>query len=425
MQTKIGVFGRNESIRQLERYTKEDNEIEIIPFIFEQAEETKDLIEVTIVCDIYLFIGKLPYLYAKEKMDKKRLPAVYVEFDEYMILQAFYQMKNEHEQRLERFSIDIFDRSYVSVVLEELNMKHRDIYTHHYLPEDTTIHQIIDSHKRLWERGEIDYVLTSVREVEQNLTDSGIQTYLMDIPKRNMLTAVEKAKDTIRFNESSSAQVVAGYVSIKDFQSLGKLSKQDATLSLHRLLLKFSDRTNASVVPCNDGAFFLFGTRGTLDYITDHYRDFPLLQEAERALDVPVEIGFGLGMTAKEGEHHAREALKVCQANDESSAYMVNEREEIIGPLGVEKHVSTSKLYHALIHKARLNNDLSYNFIDFIKIRNNEPFSSADIATYYSVTKRSAERTIHKLKKGSVIKEVGQEKPYVQGRPRKLFAINL
>src|SRR5699024_9590323 len=192
-----------------------------------------------------------------------------------------------------------------------------------------------------------------------------------------------------------------------------------------QLLLQFAHRTYATVLPYGDNQFVLFGTRGTLDHITNHYRDLPLLKEVEQTLHVSVEIGFGLGMTTKQAEDHAKLALEVCAKTTESSCYIVNERQDLIGPLGVEKHVNTSKLYHALIHKARLNNELSYNFIDFIKLRNNEPFSSADIATYYRVTKRSAERTIHKLKTGRVIKEVGHEKPYIQGSPRKLITINL
>ena len=72
----------------------------------------------------------------------------------------------------------------------------------------------------------------------------------------------------------------------------------------------------------------------------------------------------------------------------------------------------------------KLNNELSYNFIDFITDRNNEPFSSNDIAAYYKVTKRSAERTVNKLLSGNVIKVSGEERPYLKGRPRKLFSLN-
>ncbi len=195
-------------------------------------------------------------------------------------------------------------------------------------------------------------------------------------------------------------------------------------MQLHQLLLKYSKKTHASVLANGDHQFALFGTRGVLDHITNHYRDFPLLKEIEYALETSVDIGFGLGLTAKQAEDNAKLALETCSGTQEGSCYIVNERRETIGPLGVKKEINPSELYRALIHEAKLNNELSYNFIDFIETRNNEPFSSNDIATYYRVTKRSAERTIKKLIAGDVIKVVGEEKPYVKGRPRKLFQLN-
>lgn len=426
MKMKIGVFGRKESIERLQRYTEADPDLEIIPFVFKNAREAKSLVDHTYMCDIYLFIGTLPYLYSKKVIEKKRLPTICVDFDEYMILTSFFRAKNNHGQTLDRFSVDVLDPEHVSAVLDELRIKDRDIYTYSYLLDEAVDADKVKAHYRsLWSEGKIDYVLTSIPEVKEYLSNNDVPAYLMEIPKRNVAKAIEEAKGTIRFNQSISAQVVAGYVRIKDCQSLGALSKQEAVLQLHQLLLQFADRTHATVLPHGDNQFVLFGTRGTLDHITNHYRDLPLLKEIEHTLHVSVEIGFGLGMTTKQAENHAKSALEVCQKTDGSSCYIMNERQDIIGPLGVEKHVDTSRLYHALIHQARLNNELSYNFIDFIKLRNNEPFSSADIATYYRVTKRSAERTIKKLKSGSVIKEAGHEKPYIQGRPRKLFTVNI
>src|SRR5699024_12801164 len=96
----------------------------------------------------------------------------------------------------------------------------------------------------------------------------------------------------------------------------------------------------------------------------------------------------------------------------------------MIGPLGVKKEFNASMLYQSLIHEAKLNNELSYNFIGVIEIRNNEPFSSNDIAKHYGVTKRSAERTIKKFGAGNVIKEIGEDMHYVKGRPRKRFNRN-
>ncbi|GAB3048570.1 hypothetical protein [Virgibacillus ainsalahensis] len=429
MKAKIAVFGRKEVMDQIHTSISGQDEIEVIPFTYTKANEVVELIEKAFMCDIYLFTEALPYLYASEKIIKKRLPAVQVAFDEYMILTSFYRIKNYHNLQLNRISIDVLHDSHVEGVLHELDINDHEIYTYSYGKDiEVDIKKIVKHHQKLWDSDKIDYVLTSVDEVEQQLRNLDIPTIRMIIPKLNMERAIEQAKSIVTLNQSKSAQIVAGYVQIKNFASIKEVQGESAATTLlnklHEILNRFGKKTYASVLPSNVDQFVLFGTRGILDHITDHYRDFPMIREIEQSLQLPVDIGFGLGLTAKQAEDHAKLALEKCEQTDDSSCYIVNDRKDTIGPLGVRKQFDTSKLYQSLIHKARLNNELSYNFIDFIQFRNNEPFSSNDVATFYSVTKRSAERTINKLLSGEVIKVVGEEKPYVKGRPRKLFTLN-
>ncbi|GGA63231.1 hypothetical protein [Ornithinibacillus halotolerans] len=430
MKIKVAVFGRDDLVNRFQDYLKDHNEFEAIPFIYYKASEAVELVDKAFMCEVYLFLENLPFLYAKNKIKKKRLPHVMVAFDEYMILTSFYHLKNRYGQQLNRLSIDIFDETYVKEVLTELNIAGDSIYTYSYRhDEEININQIVDYHKQLWDEGKIDYVLTSLPEVNRRLQEGEIPTYLMEIPKINIDHAIAECKSIAILNMSKSAQIVAGYVRIKNIEKIieekGEAHLKELQFKLNQILLKFGHKTYASVLKNNERQYVIFGTRGVLDHITNHYRDFPLIKEIESALNTPVEIGFGLGLTAKQGEDHARLALEACTHNSNSSCYIVNDRGETIGPLGVKKHFDTSQLYQALIHKAKLNNELSYNFIDFVQLRNNEPFSSNDIANYYRVTKRSAERTVNKLLNGNVIKVVGEEKPYVKGRPRKLFQINM
>jgi hypothetical protein len=430
VKIKVAVFGRMELIDYFDGHLKRHDDIEVVPFIYTKASETVELIEKAFMCDVYLFLEELPFLYAQQKIKKKRLPAVQVALDEYMILTSFYHLKNKHQLKLSRLAIDVPNEKHVSEVLAELSIDQHDIYTLSYgNDEEVNMNSVIQFHKQLFEEGKIDYVLTSLKEVESRIQEAGIPTYLMVVPKINIDHAIDQCKSIARLNMSKSAQIVAGYVRIKELDRIkeehGEEQLQLLQQTLYEILRKFGHKTYASVLTNSENQYVIFGTRGVLDHITNHYRDFPLIKEIEKALATPIEIGFGLGLTAKQAEDHARLAINACLHNRNSSCYIVNDRQETIGPLGVKKNFDTSRLYQALIHKAKLNNELSYNFIDFVQLRNNEPFSSNDIANYYRVTKRSAERTVNKLLSGDVIKVVGEEKPYLKGRPRKLFQINM
>ncbi|OZU89226.1 hypothetical protein CIL03_05770 [Virgibacillus indicus] len=429
MKVKIAVFASESVMKCFIKNSSQDNKIEIVPFLYKKAEEVNELIEKAIMCDLYLFAEPLSFFYAQEKIKKKKLPAVQVPFDEYMVLTSFYRLIYNHKQQLNRLSIDVYNRIHVEEVLRELDKKEQEIYTYSYCEEESIDpEEIVSFHQHLWDEGKIDYVLTSAEEIEYRLQEYGIPVSKMAIPMKNVHSAVEKAELMARVNQNSSALIIVGSIRIKNLIDIklekGELAAQKLLVNLYNILLNFSQETDASVLAGNNNEFFLFGTKKVLDHITNHYRDFPLLREMERTVHTPVEIGFGLGLTARQAEDHARLALEACSNSEHSSCFIVNDRQETIGPLGIKKQFDSSRLYQSLIHKARLNNELSYNFIDFITIRNNEPFSSNDIALYYRVTKRSAERTINKLLSGEVIKVVGEEKPYVKGRPRKLFTLN-
>ncbi|HLR08506.1 MAG TPA: hypothetical protein VK136_04475 [Bacillota bacterium] len=429
MKTRIAVFGRKDTVARIENYISEKEEIQIFPFIYQHVQETNDLIEKAVMCDIYLFMNPLAYLYAKDKIDKKRLPAIQIPIDEFTIATALYRLKNSHKYAIRRISIDTSQKQAVMNVLDELAINPKDIYLYNYDESKAfTPSAIASFHENLNLDGKTDFVLTSSRDVENLLQEKNIPVSTIQIPKTNVLKAIHEAKTTMQLNEKTSAQIVAGYVRIKNLGDIRE--EKNATYArklvqtMQDILEKYGRKTHSSVLSIKDNLFVLFGTRGMLNYITNNYRNFPLLRELEKELDARIDIGLGLGLTAKQAEYHATLALEACATKNISNAYIVNEREDMFGPLGVEKPFDTSKLYHSLIHKAKLNNELSYNFLDFISLRNNEPFSAQDIAAYYGVTKRSAERTIGKLLSGKVIKVVGEEKPYLRGRPRKLFQID-
>ncbi|MFD1851987.1 hypothetical protein [Oceanobacillus bengalensis] len=429
MKVKIATFGREEVITKIKQLTEAQQDIEIIPFTYNRESETVELIEKAFMCDIYLFTEAISYLYVRKKVQKKRLPAVQIAFDEQMLLTSFYQLQQLKNQKLNRLSIDMVDKKYVESVLQDINSEDQAVFTYDYgIQSEIDIDKIVSFHHNLWKEGKIDYVLTSVKTVEEYLKELNVPTSMMHIPSINIERAIDQGKKSIKLNLSKSAQVVTGYIQIKNpktiIEQYGEEGLQKKMEKLHHVLTTFSKKTDASVFPISDHQFVIFGTIAVINHLTNHYRDFPLLREIKSEVKSSVDIGYGLGLTAKQSEVNAKIALDTCAKTEDSKCYIVNERQETIGPIGIKKEFDASKLYHALIHNARLNNELSYNFIEFIRTRNNEPFSSNDIANYYNVTKRSAERTVNKLLSGEVIRVSGEERPYQKGRPRKLFTLN-
>lgn len=419
---KIAAFGRKESTDRLLLYAKDNDHIEIVPIVYHYVNDIANLIDHVIHYDVYLFTEAFPYRFIEHIVKDKRLPAVTVAYDEYMLLTALFHLLQEGRKALTRLSIDAVSRLQVKKVLRDLNIQSQDIYSIDYgesSPVD--VNRIVSFHQELWNEGKIDYVLTTVYDVAERLNELNIPNKRIPVPMINMIEAIDRCISLVQLNQQTNGQIVAGYFRVKQKSTLPK--QRTPYENLKTILENFAKQTHASLVRINESEYVMFGTEGILQYIKRHFRHFPLLEDLKQHVAMSIDIGFGLGLNAKQAETHARIALDSCKQSPKTCCYLVNEQQETIGPIGVKKHVDTAKLYQALIHKARLNNETSYHFIDFITLRNNEPFSSHDVADYYQVTKRSAERTINKLLSGNVIKIVGEEKPYTRGRPRKLYKV--
>lgn len=429
MKVKIAVFGRMETIKSVKETAESEFEnIEILPFTYSHAKDTESLIERAFMCDVYLFSEPLSYMLVQKKISKKKLPSVFVHFDAYSVLSCLHRLSEGNDKKIDRISIDILDRGHAVNGATEFGLHKEDV--HVYSMRETgepDIDNISQFHKQLWEDDKIDIVITSSREVESHMVSADIPVCCMDIPKKNISEALAEAKSLIEISQNKSTQLVTGFIQIKDSEALAEDDEdmfKNLLYRLGQLLTEFARRTDAHIFLDEERKFVLLGTKKVLQHLQTNYRDFPLIRSIEAELNRPVSIGFGLGLTAKESGEHAFMALTRCNAEPSSLCFIVNERKDTIGPIGIRRKIDTSSLFQSLIHNARLNNELSYNFIDFITERNNEPFSSNDIAAFYKVTKRSAERTVNKLLTGNVIKITGEERPYLKGRPRKLFTLN-
>lgn len=428
MKIQIALIGLEKSVEAMSNYVNQMENVEIHSFIYNKVEEVKKLVSQVNVCDVYLFTGPLPYLYAKEEIEKTNIPAVYAEFDEYALTRALYQLKDEPFQDLNRISIDIMmEERLVYEILHDLNFQANEIYVHSLdQGNNLDMNHIIESHLRLWNENKIDYVLTSVGEVERALLKEHVRCKRSTMPKRNMEKAVDKAIEMAKHRISQNAQIAVGFVKIKNFDKIisdkGDFFGQELILKLHQILLSFAQRTYASVLYNGNHQFVIFGTRGILDNITNNYQEFPLLQEIESRLRISIHVGFGLGLTAKQAEKFAKMALKESEHSSRSACFVVNDQGKIFGPLGGSEMISHTPLYQ-LLRQARLNHETAQRFVNFSVLRDFRPFSAHDMAEYFNVTKRGAELTIQKLLQNQIIEIVGEEKPYQVGRPKKLYQV--
>ncbi|WP_042221282.1 hypothetical protein [Oceanobacillus manasiensis] len=427
MKAKVAVFGPANTVVRIQHLKQEATNYELLPFIYTEANQTPDLLEQAFLCDIFLFTESIAFHYVENKTKKRRLSTIVVHCDEYILTTALLQALSENQTR-KRISLDGTTHEVVQHVLPSIKEAQLELFPL-YAKElaARNAENILEHHRKLWEEGRIDYVLTAYCEIAKCLQKENIPVRHITIPDLCFKHNLDKVEKRISFHNNTTVQHVIGYFRFKHLEHLpGALNEvvlYRMQSSLDVILQKFAKQHDAIALHKDQHGLVLIGSKKLLRYLNNHFGNFPLLRQIEEQFQEPIEIGFGLGLTHLQAQQNAMLALEMTAKEKGSACYIVNESQVSIGPVGVKKQIDPSFLYQALIHKAKLNNELSYNFIEFIKLRNNKPFSSHDVANHYSVTKRSAERTINKLLTAEIIKVAGAEKPYQKGRPRKLFAL--
>ncbi|MFD2629714.1 hypothetical protein [Oceanobacillus kapialis] len=427
MKAKVAVIGPEDTVIRIQQLKKESSPYELLPFTYTESSETPALLEQSLLCNIFLFTESIAYLYVKEIVEKRRLSIVVVDCDEYNLTTSLLQLCL-NEQPYTRFSLDGVTKDVVQraqIPLNSTGVELLPIYEEEVA--EKKIESILNHHRNYWASGRTEYALTAYKEIARQLEAENIAVWHMDQPDSCYKLALEKLEKRIAFHTRASTQIVIGYFRFKHVEqmptSLKAMILYRRLSELELLLQAFASKQDAILLRSDQDGVVIIGSRKLLDYLSKHYTKFPLIRKIKEHIQEPVGIGFGLGFTSLQAHQHAMMALEKTAEEQESSCYIVNESQVKLGPLGVKKHINASFLYQALIHEAKLNNELSYNFIEFITLRNNKPFSSSDVADYYRVTKRSAERTINKLLSAEIIKIAGTERPYQRGRPRKLFAL--
>src|SRR5699024_4025417 len=151
MTIRIGAFGAIETIHNLQSYVGKREDIRIVPFTYEHPKETKDLVPRTLGCDVFLFTGPIPYMYAQDALKNIDIPHVFVEFDQLMISNAFNLVYKNENMQLENISMDIMHKEDVIEILDVLDIPRDSIHIFDYSDQEPfEIGEIVQFHENLW-----------------------------------------------------------------------------------------------------------------------------------------------------------------------------------------------------------------------------------------------------------------------------------
>ncbi|MFP3387682.1 transcriptional regulator [Brevibacillus sp. SIMBA_040] len=398
--------------------------------------ECDQLMEQIQDCDVLLFAGPLPYyFFANRATSQKKIPAVYIPSDEYTLTLNLGHILLNREEGLKSLSVDIPKLAYLQQAVDEWQLDATGWSVRDYSQIIDGVgtkfdpDELISFHRENYESGRSNLVLTSVDYVYVQLRDAGIPCVNLIVPKKSIRETVAKAAHLGQLMISENAQIAVGLAAINQVAGdTGTGIKPDAGIMLQQMLLELGKETDASIQQLGLDQFIIYGTRGSIEQMTSDFTHMPAMGNMEQLFNVTISMGFGFGLTAKEAEANARIGLFHARKQPASSAFLVTNVKEVIGPLDANSRAFHLKSDNRDILHVADQTGLSVATItklsSFINLRRDNRFTATDLAEYLQFSRRSAERMLKKLMEKGFVETVGEEQPYQQGRPRAVYRIN-
>ena len=435
---RVAAVSSKEAIDQILRLGENIDNIQITPYIYENPSKSKQIVEQIIDCDVVIFAGPLPYLISKDVVDERKWPAVFIPLDEYTLTNTLFYTMLHKKQGIDRLSIDIESELFVDQVVSEFNLSKEKWYVldcSEMIKEATTydVDKVYDFHVKLWEAGEIDFIITSVDYVYSLLQERGIPSTAMHIPEKAVIDTIHKAITYSQLATSKSAEIAIGLVSFSQTESIIHdcwNKEQDTSIFLHQIMLNFGKQLECSVRLIGMDQFIIYGTRGSVEQLIESEMLYGFFDQLEKIPEVTINMGFGLGNTARVAEGNARIALYHAskKTDDSHSVFVVTEKQEILNPLQKYNKIFSLKSEdnHILniANKTKMSVSTITKLVRYEALRQNTSFTAIDLETYLEISRRSTERILKNLIENNYVEKVGEEQPHTKGRPRSVYRIN-
>lgn len=409
MSTKIAVICSKVSMKRITSIAQNIKNIQLEFYPYSYPEEAPILLKQIKPCDALLLGGTLPYLHAQSSLSEIPIPWNYIKQDETAISTTLLSVIANHAISLSRISIDVMNPIFVENVLKDIDYSGPRPFIQQIAVTSPT-QVILQHHIALWNAQSIDFVITSIHSVFDELQKRQIPAMRMIDATNSIIQYLEETRSQSLLTKSESVKAVVGILEIPENHSFDTY-----------ILSKITAATHSTYKQITANSFELYTTAGYLQNTLAKENLQSLIQQIE----IPFKLAFGFGHSILEASQNANNALtfaKPCEI------FILDEHKNLLGPFpksDIKLALKTDNPY--VLQMAKLTSLSPLNIskiIDFSRERQSAQFTAYNLSEYLQVTRRTTERIIKKLVDNGYAKVVGEEMTHQQGRPRTIYELN-
>lgn len=433
---KIGIVGSAHFQKEIKAIESKFSNVTMIPYIYETPSEAPKIIQThQEEVDAFLLAGSVPYFYTMEIIQLEQIPVAVARVTPLCIGISLFRLVHYEQVPFQRISLDLPNKELLHSVLihlnEQDNMKH--VLDYPWIFQNTgkgggrsiEIERFVNFHKQLYEAGKVDFCLTSIHAVHDELCRQNIPSMYVVQTHHSLIQGMNDAISIIAKSRFKKSQVAVWSIEMK------RENERRVPNDMISRMEQFTRSLNGKLLNVTESEWKIITTRGMLEGKRKKER---LLKDFEKLAFKGEKIlaGIGFGWSLAQAELHSKEALAYAAKKHALQTAVMCELDE--NKQLTEIFFSSSQP-SSKSHTIKNDNQLIENMaktlgtslknttrmIDFLRFYPGEFFTADELANYLTVSRRSAERIIKIFYDHGFLLISGEEKLFDKGRARAVY----
>ncbi|NMH73204.1 hypothetical protein HF078_08980 [Bacillus sp. RO2] len=434
MKVKIGIIGPSDSIERIMLVGKEFRNVEMFSFPYTALEEIELIIHNNKgSVDQWMFSGQVPFTYTMSQNLLEKNEGGFAELYGSSFLGTLLEAQIKEKKILETVSLDTIRQDRIEMNRNFFSLQAINFHSYSY-EGIVPVEDLVSFHQELYENNKIEVAFTCIQAVYRKLKKLSIPCYRVipsDLAILSTLEILIERAHSLRYRKSQIAiigiEVIHTKASLEEMHYSHKMKIKE--LELKRLMLRFAEEVNGSFVQFGDGLFFLFTTRGQLEWHIEEDSLLQLVEDINVQSGLKVRLGLGFGETVLAAEENVRQAFHHAREEGSSPLVCVNEDREVTEFFGTTEKFSFQSRSIGVEWEEKLKDlAISPTIVSRIKSLANfyqkDVVTSQDLASWLKSTERNARRILTELERSGLIKVSGEEQSGHRGRPRKIYKLS-
>jgi hypothetical protein len=282
-------------------------------------------------------------------------------------------------------------------------------------------------HISLYENKEIDIMFTGFGGVYTELKKLGYPVFRLEATIYSIKNCYKFIKQRHKFNIARNSQIAVSILKLIDYKNEKEKYYSDMLkmADIDKKVVEYAREINGSIFKFGRREYVVFLNKGAAQN-SNNYRLLYDLKKEKKLMGFILCAGIGLGHTAYQAELNAYNSLKRSELSKNNEVFIIDEKENVIGPLKSEKElhysiISKDKHILEISKKTGVSFEYIAKIISINKLKQNKIYDSKELADYLNISERSANRIIKKLVSSDYARIYAKKSNANIGRPRVVF----